>query len=46
MDRTAKTQLRDAIVAKAKSGTAFIIVSHDETFSGIETHIIKTETDV
>ena len=46
MDRTAKAKLRDAIVAKAKSGTTFIIVSHDETFSGIETHTIKTETGV
>lgn len=46
MDRTAKAQLRDAIVAKAKSGTTFIIVSHDETFSGIEKIIIETEKGV
>lgn len=46
MDGTAKAKLRDAIVSKAKSGTTFIIVSHDETFLGIEKITIETEKSV
>ena len=43
LDTEAKQNLRDSILKKAKSGTAFVIVSHDDSFAGIETLTIRTD---